>query len=150
MRRIFLTVILAGAIYYTFIAFSDLNFMTRTGRAGPGFFPRVIGLLAIATTLWALIDDILRPKNNVAEFIPHAWIDVVKVMVLAIGYAVLLRLLGGFVATVIFLGAALMILNPAQRTKNFFLALIIPTGIYLLFDRGLNANMPPSLIPLPF
>lgn len=150
MRRIFLAVILVGALLYTFIAFSDLNFMTRTGRAGPGFFPRLIGLLAIATTLWALIDDILKTKNNGAEFVLHASKDVVKVMVLAIGYAVLLRLLGGFVATVIFLGLSLMTLNPAQRTKNFFLALIIPTSIYLLFDRGLNANMPPSLIPLPF
>jgi hypothetical protein len=29
-------------------------------------------------------------------------------------------------------------------------AVIFPTCVYLLFDRVLNANMPPALIDLPF
>jgi len=60
-----------------------------------------------------------------------------------------LKLFGGFVATVIFLGATLMLLNRAQPIKNVLVATLVPSGVYLLFDRVLNANMPPALFELP-
>jgi putative tricarboxylic transport membrane protein len=74
---------------------------------------------------------------------------VVLLMALAISYAVMLRLFGGFIATVLFLGISLMILNRGQPVKNAMLTLLIPGGVYLLFDRVLNANMPPALFDLP-
>ncbi len=150
MRRVFLVVLLAGAIYYTYVAFVDLNFLTRTGRPGPGFFPRVIGVSAIVMVLWTLIEELRKSDAERVRSNPHAWKDVVVLMALAVSYAVLLRLFGGFVATVIFLGVTLMILNRGQPLKNLVLAILIPGGVYLLFDRGLNANMPPALYALPF
>lgn len=150
MRRVFLVVLLAGAIYYSYVAFVDLNFLTRTGRPGPGFFPRLIGVMAILITLWTLVEDLRKSEAARVRTNPQAWKDVVVLMALAVSYAVLLRLFGGFIATVIFLGMTLMILNRAEPVKNLFLALVIPGGVYLLFDRGLNANMPPALYPLPF
>ncbi|GGE45574.1 tripartite tricarboxylate transporter TctB family protein [Actibacterium pelagium] len=149
MRRVFLVVLLAGVIYYTYVAFADLNFLTRTGRPGPGFFPRVIGISAIFIILWALIDELRKGADEQEKANPEAWQDVVMLMALAIGYAVLLRMFGGFVATVIFLGVTLMVLNRTQPLKNFALAILIPGGVYLLFDRVLNANMPPALYDLP-
>ena len=149
MRRVFLVVLLAGAIYYTYVAFADLNFLTRTGRPGPGFFPRLIGVSAILITLWTLVEELRKAESERVRSNPQAWKDVVLLMALALGYAVLLRLFGGFVATVIFLGVTLMILNRAQPVKNLILALVIPGGVYLLFDRVLNANMPPALFDLP-
>jgi len=149
MRRVFLVVLLAGAIYYTYVAFADLNFLTRTGRPGPGFFPRLIGAAAVVMILWTLIEEMRKDEAMRVRTSPAAWKDVVLLMGLAIGYAVLLRLFGGFIATVIFLGVTLMILNRAQPMKNLALAILIPGGVYLLFDRVLNANMPPALISLP-
>jgi putative tricarboxylic transport membrane protein len=128
MRIAFFAVLLAGAVYYSYVAFTDFNFMTRTGRLGPGFFPRVIGVSAIVVILWAMIDE-LRVRHE-PEGDASAWKDV-------------------FLATVIFLGVTLTILNPGHAVKNGAIALLVPGGVYLLFDRLLNANMPPALFNLP-
>ena len=67
-----------------------------------------------------------------------------------LGYAILIRLFGGWISTVVYLGTALYLLNPGRHLQNALVALIFPTTVYLLFDRVLNANMPPALINLPF
>jgi len=147
MRIVFMLVLLAGALFYSYIAFIDLSFMTRTGRLGPGFFPRIIGVATVVVTLWVLVDEVR--KRNLAEENVQTWRDVIVLMALALGYAVLLRLFGGFVATAIFLAVTLSIVNRGHLYKNMLIAILIPTGVYLLFDRFLNANMPPALFPLP-
>lgn len=148
MRVVFLVVLLAGAVFYSYVAFADLAFLTRTGRLGPGFFPRVIGVAALAMTLWALADE-LRRTRNMAEDEPGGWRDAVVLIALALGYAVLLRLFGGFVATLVYLAVALTILNPGRYLNNGLIAVLVPAGVYLVFDRILNANMPPGLFELP-
>jgi len=147
MRIVFMLVLLAGALFYSYIAFIDLSFMTRTGRLGPGFFPRIIGVATVVVILWVLVDEVR--KRNLAEENVQTWRDVIVLMALALGYAVLLRLFGGFVATAIFLAVTLSIVNRGHLYKNMLIAILIPTGVYLLFDRFLNANMPPALFPLP-
>lgn len=147
MRIVFLVAILAGAIFYSYGAFADLGFMTRSGRLGPGFFPRVIGVASVIVTLWALADEMKRSHGEAVDH--QQWKDVALLMALAFSYAVLLRLFGGFVATVIFLGVTLTILNRGQTGKNVLISLLVPAGVYLLFDRVLNANLPPAIFELP-
>ncbi|MEM1430402.1 MAG: tripartite tricarboxylate transporter TctB family protein [Pseudomonadota bacterium] len=147
MRIAFLAVLLAGAVYYTYVAFADFDFLTRTGRLGPGFFPRVIGVSAIVLILWTMADQMRATREPGGG--ARAWRDAVTLIGLAVGYAVLLRLFGGFVATILYLGIALTILNPGNPLKNAMLAILVPGGVYLLFDRILNANMPPALFNLP-
>ena len=147
MRIVFTLVLLVGAILYSYTAFSNLSFMTQTGRLGPGFFPRVIGVAAIVAILWTLIDDVRKTKVSGEE--NYQWGDVVLLITLALGYAVLLRLFGGFIATVIFLLITLFFLNPGQHLKNLIVSVLVPAGVYLLFDQVLNANMPPALFALP-
>lgn len=147
MRIVFLVVLLAGSVYYSYLAFADLGFMTRTGRLGPGFFPRIIGLAMCAFVIWSLIDAMRVQTDGNRD--TATWRDAVLLMALAIGYAVLLRLFGGFVATVIYLAFALSILNGGKHIQNAILSILLPTGIYLLFDKLLNASMPPGLYDLP-
>lgn len=147
MRIGFMLVLLAGAIFYSYIAFSDLSFMTRTGRLGPGFFPRVIGVAAIVVIFWTLVNELRKHKLSDDE--DHHWRDVLLLITLALGYAVFLRLFGGFIATVIFLFVTLFFLNPGQFLKNLIVSVLVPVGVYLLFDQVLNANMPPALFALP-
>lgn len=147
MRIAFLVAVLAGGAFYTTIAFAELGFMTRTGRLGPGFFPRVIGLAMIALAIWAIVDEI---RGRRASEAPHGrWSDVAALAGLAIGYGVLLWLLGGFLASIVFLLAALSLLNPGRHLQNGTLALLLPSAVYVLFDVLLNASMPPGLVPLP-
>lgn len=150
MRIAFLLVLLAGGIYYSYVAFIDLNFLTRSGRLGPGFFPRIIGVSLIAVTLWSMWDALRARSMDAGDGEPSLWRDVVILIALAIGYAVLLRLFGGFVATLIFLGLALSLLNRGRHLQNAIISVAVPVGVYLLFDRVLNANMPPAMFELPF
>lgn len=147
MRLGFLIVLLAGAVFYSYVAFADLGFMTRTGRLGPGFFPRLIGVASLVVTLWAVVDELRQRGHDGGD--AQKWADVAVLMALSIGYAVLLRLFGGFVATVIYLAVTLSVLNRGHTLKNAMIAILVPTGIYLLFDRILNANMPPAIFDLP-
>lgn len=157
MRIVFLVALLGGGVFYSYIAFADLGFMTRTGRLGPGFFPRIVGVSMAAMTLWAILDA-LRDRSRVAaggapgeDDAPDGrWRDFVLLVGMALGYAVLIRLFGGLIATVIYLGIALMLLNPGKHLQNALVAVIFPIAVYLLFDRVLNASMPPALIDLPF
>lgn len=157
MRIVFLLALLGAAIFYSYIAFFDLGFLTRTGRIGPGFFPRIVGGAMIVMTLWALVDA-LRDRRAQAEGAapgpndaPHGlWRDVIVLMLLVLGYAVMLRLFGGYVATVAYLGLALFTFNPGRPLQNAAVAVIFPSAVYLSFDRLLNANMPPALFTLPF
>lgn len=147
MRIAFLVALLAGAIFYSHVAFADLGFMTRTGRLGPGFFPRLIGVTAIVVTLWAIVDE-LRGRQISGDGGRQNWTDVMALMALALAYAVLIRLFGGFIATFVFLVVTLMILNRGQVIKNLVVAALVPGLVYLLFDKALNANMPPAMFEL--
>lgn len=148
MRLAFLFVVLAGAVFYSYIAFIDLSFLSRTGRLGPGFFPRIVGVAAVVMTIWVIVDALKDQRP--AEGDASSWGDVVKLMALAVTYAVLLRLFGGFVATVIYLALTLTLLNRGKHLQNAILSIVFPAAVFLLFDQLLNANMPPALFALPF
>lgn len=147
MRIAFLIALLAGAVFYSYTAFADLNFMTRTGRLGPGFFPRLLGVAAIIVTLWVILDELRRDRNT-SEDVKGSWLDVAILIGLAVGYAVLIRLFGGFIATFLFLAITLTVLNRGQFIRNMAVAVLVPGIVYLLFDHILNANMPPALFEL--
>lgn len=146
MRITFFFVILAGALYYGYVAFVDLPFLTRTGRLAAGFFPRLIAVSAVVMTVWALIEELRNSRH-----IEHNWQkqDVAVLVAFALGYGVLMRLFGGFPATVIFLGVALSYFDRGRYVRNALTAILVPTCVYLLFDRLLNASMPPALFELP-
>lgn len=147
MRIPFLVAVMAAGVFYSYIAFVDLGFMTRTGRLGPGFFPRIIGISVIVLAIWAILDE-LRSQQNTDDYTGF-WRDAAIMIGLALAYAVLLRLFGGYLATIAFLMMALTLLNRGRLRQNILLSFLIPTGVYALFDRVLNANMPPGLIGLP-
>lgn len=157
MRIVFLVAVLAAAIFYSYIAFVDLQFFNMRGRPGAGFFPRIIGVAMAVMTLWAMLDALRDRRTVAAGGQPGAddapdgrWRDFALLMALALGYAVLIRLFGGFVATVLYLGIALSLLNPGRHVTNALVAVLVPIAVYLLFDRLLNASMPPALFDLPF
>ena len=157
MRIVFLLALLGGAIFYSYIAFFDLTFLTRTGRIGPGFFPRIVGGSMIVITLWAIVDALRDRRAMAAGAAPGPndapyglWRDVIILLVIVLSYAVMLRLFGGWVSTVIYLGLALFIFNPGRNLQNAAVAVIFPSAVYVAFDRFLNANMPPALFTLPF
>ena len=145
MRIGFSRFLLAVATLYTFIAFEDLNFMVRD-RLGPGFFPRVIGVVTIALLLYSLLVDVRQRAKDIGT--KHGR-DMVLFTAIAVGYVALLPVLGGLWATIAFMLGALFVFNPGKALSNVLVSVLLPVALYLLFDILLNASLPSGMVPFP-
>jgi hypothetical protein len=147
MRLGFTLAILCLAVLYTYWAFADLSFLSSTGRLGPGFFPRIVGLLLIATCLLTLAGD-LKARQGGGE-VSGFWKITLLVGALSGALVLLLEILGGPLAMAVYLLATLSVLNPGRALQNVVVSVCLPLALFLLFDRWLNASIPPDALGLP-
>jgi putative tricarboxylic transport membrane protein len=159
-RTVFFALLLVVMAVYTQMAF-DLEWNTVAGRIGPGFFPRIIGILSLAIIVWALVAS-LRPGAVVDEDEVIGADDdagagdlgrhpVPLVLFLAAGVLFLLVFfvpLGAIAGCALFLLAALFLLNRKQPVLNVIVALVLPFLVYLLFQTVLNSGLPAGILPL--
>lgn len=147
MKRAFLLAILALALAYAYGALAQLTFLSSTGRLGPGFFPRIIGIALVAACLYALIAE-RRPAASSEEG-PGLWKVTVAMAVVSGAFVALLDVLGGLLAMIAFMLAALSILNGGRWLQNVSVSLLLPLAVYALFELWLNASMPRGVLRLP-
>ena len=148
MRAGFLLAILFLAAFYTYIAFAELGYLSAAGRLGPGFFPRIIGVLLVAMCAISLYADMKhRPA---AEGGSPVWRSAAVLALLSGVFIGLLDLVGGLLSMMVFMAAALWILNRGRPLQNALIAVLLPLGIYVVFEVWLRAAMPRGLLPLPF
>ena len=133
---------------YTYWAFADLSFLSSTGRLGPGFFPRIVGLILIAVCVLTLAGDLKRRRGEGG--LSSFWAITVVVAALSGAFILLLEILGGPLAMVAYMLATLSVLNPGRTVQNVAISLGFPVALFLLFDRWLNASMPPDALGLPW
>ena len=143
---------------YTQMAF-DLEWRTVAGRIGPGFFPRIIGLLALAITLWALVtslrvgavddeDEVIGGEDEAgeADLGKHPR-PLLLVIVAGVVLLLLFEPLGMIVTGALFLAATLFLLNRGGTITNIAVSLGVPVLVYLLFQTLLNAGLPGGILP---
>ncbi len=147
MRVVFLLALLAASLFYSYVAFAELSFLSSSGRLGPGFFPRLIGGALVLFCLICLVEDIRRMRRD--DVRSDYWLTIVFIALLSAGMIWLFTLVGGPLAMVIFLLATLSVLNRGHVVQNVAIAVLLPLGIYFLFDVWLNASMPEGRLPLP-
>jgi putative tricarboxylic transport membrane protein len=147
MRLAFSLTILALAIYYAWVAFTSLDPLTANGRLGPGFFPRVIGVALIVTILYSLVAD--RRFGLTSNVGTRHVRDLVVFAGLSVLFVALLTYLGGMLAMIVFMLAALTIFNPGRHLQNVLVGLLLPVAVFLMFDTWLNAGLPQGLLPFP-
>lgn len=148
MRAGFLLAILFLAGYYSYVAFSELAYLSPTGRLGPGFFPRIIGASLVALCAYSLYAD--AKASAVGEALSPFWRSAAVVALLTAALVFLLEVLGGLASMIVFMLAALAFLNRGRHVQNLLLALALPACLYLVFVVWLNAAMPRGMLPLPF
>ena len=144
MRKSFTILILGLGALYTYQAFANLSFLSSTGRLGPGFFPRIIGILLILACLFELVREARRGSEPPRRS-DHV-VDTIVIASLAVLFVALLNVLGGYIAMIAFMLATLFFLNRSRPLQNIALALILPTLIWLMFDYWLNAALPEGRI----
>jgi hypothetical protein len=145
MKAVFTILILSVAVFYTYWAFTDLSFLSSAGRLGPGFFPRIIGIALILACLLALAMEFSRQPEEV-ESSEHTR-TAVFIGSSSVAFVVVMHFLGGYIGMIGFLLAALTFLNRGRTLQNVAMALLLPLGIYLLFEVWLNAAIPPGVFP---
>ena len=148
MRLAFTATILCLAVLYTYWAFSDLSFLSSAGRLGPGFFPRFVGLLLIAACVLTLAGDLKERRADAG--LSSFWGITVVVAALSGAFVLLLEILGGPLATIVYMLATLAVLNPGRSVQNVAISIGFPLALFLLFDRWLNASIPPDALGLPW
>jgi hypothetical protein len=146
MRAGFLAALLLLAGGYSYVAFAELSYLSSAGRLGPGFFPRIIGVGLMAFCAYSLYADRARAAEPLSPF----WRTLAVVAALSAAFVVALEVIGGVLAMIAFMAAALAFLNRGRPVQNALLALLLPIGFYLLFKVWLNAAMPRGMLPLPF
>ncbi|MEL6265801.1 MAG: tripartite tricarboxylate transporter TctB family protein [Pseudomonadota bacterium] len=151
MRLAFLLALLAASVFYTYIAFADLGFMSLTGRLGPGFFPRIVGIALILTIIGCLALDArrMRAAGEADGFGPHA-ADLGVVVGAGALMVLLFPPLGGIVTSGLFLFVTIAWLNRGRILASLAIAVILPVLMFLLFDLTLNASLPESTLGIPF
>lgn len=148
MRLAFTAAILCLAVFYTYWAFADLSFLSSTGRLGPGFFPRIVGLLLIVACILTLAGDLKERQD--AGGLSSFWRITVIVAALSGAFILLLQILGGPLAMVVYMLATLSVLNPGRSMQNVAISIGFPVALFLLFDRWLNASIPQDSLGLPW
>jgi len=155
-RAIFLGIVLVIVAVYTDMAF-DLEWRTQAGRIGPGYFPRIIGILGLVLTLALLVislragavdgeEELGDEETGEADLGRHPGTMLLVVTATAVLVA-LFTSLGAIVSCAIFLAATLFLLNRGHRVTNVVISLALPVLMYLLFQSFLNAGLPDGLLP---
>jgi putative tricarboxylic transport membrane protein len=145
MRVAFTAVILCVAAFYTYWAFAELSFLSSAGRLGPGFFPRIIGVALIVSCVLTLAGDLAtREGDGVSNY----WRITVVVASLSGIFILLLSVLGGPLAMVVYMLATLSVLNRGRILQNIAVSVGLAIVLFLLFDVWLNASMPSGILGL--
>lgn len=147
MRAGFLLAVLFVAGGYTWFAFAELSYLSSAGRLGPGFFPRIIGASLVVMCLASLYLDARHAAPPAASSPFLRLVGVIAALCAALVAA--LDVLGGLLAMIAFMAAALWTLNRGRALQNTLIAVLLPLALYLMFRVWLNAAMPRGLLPLP-
>ncbi len=162
VRSVFFGVLLVLLAAYLQLAMG-MEWRTTAGRIGPGFFPRVIGVLGVLLTLAALVHSLretsadgsargeegpCEEEAGEADLGRHPRMMAVVVAASA-ALAAAFVALGAVVACALFLFGCLWLLNRPRPVLNAVLSLGLALGLYLLFETLLGAGLPAGVLPLP-
>ena len=166
---VFLGVLALILVGYTVMAF-DLEWRTQAGRIGPGFFPRIVGCLALLLCIVSAVLSMRRPPDRVDE--PASAAEVARsqvevdatdhvqpdlgrhpLVLVVIGAAaamfyLLFLTLGAVVTSALFLLVTLGFLDREHPWRVVAVSLLVPIGLYLLFQEALNAGLPAGILPM--
>jgi putative tricarboxylic transport membrane protein len=140
----FLAAIAAVAAVYTVEAFG-MEWTTQAGRIGPGFFPRIIGGLLVVLCCVAIARRLRAGPEPAGDGERYARMVVIAAGAL-VAYWIALDWVGAVPASVAFLLGLLWITNPGRPVTNIAVSALLPAGLYVLFEIGLNAGLPPGVL----
>jgi putative tricarboxylic transport membrane protein len=164
-RLLFVLVLTVVAASYTVMAF-DLEWRLRNGQIGPGFFPRIVGSVTVVCCLVVIVRVLLLGGSGSASSASpadadeeaelgiegdgrtDAWMTTVAVGCMGLCYVVF-EPLGALLASVLFMALLLSVVNRGRHLQNALVSILVPVGLYLLFEVLLDSGLPPGLVLPP-
>jgi hypothetical protein len=155
----FLGVLLLAFAFYTEMAMG-MEWRTAAGRIGPGFFPRILGLTAIAIIVLAVVREIVSGSSEETPDQVQAAEEAAEpdlgrhtlALIAFIGaaalFVALFGVLGAALAGVLFLGVTLWFLDREHHVRAVIIAVVVPIALYFALQVGLNAGLPEGILPL--
>jgi putative tricarboxylic transport membrane protein len=139
------TVLLLAACVYTATGIR-LEFMTTDSRPGPGFFPRIVGVSLIISTVYVLSTNWKRfgAKRPALHRSTTLYFGLAGALLL-MGTPIL----GASLSIALYLLATLTILNPRRYLVNIAVSIAVPAAFRLLFDIWLGTPLPEGVIFYP-
>ena len=119
---------------------------------GPGYYPKLVGMFLIATSLGCLIQALLarrsvRPVKSAGDAVPRPMVGkTVALLGLLLGYAFLLTPLGFPIAICLFLLAAIRVFGYRRWTIIILLALGLTVVSYVMFITWLKVPLPLGVV----
>jgi hypothetical protein len=158
-RLLFLYVLTALALGYTVVAFG-MEWRDTGGQIGPGFFPRIVGVVAVTGLLAAIVRAIRGGQASAEAPVDEegqpeevegrdGGTDARAVLATAGCMALfyfLFEPLGALLASVLFLAGMLTFVNRGHHVANAVMSVTVPLGLYLLFEVLLSVGLPEGLV----
>ena len=169
MKKWFAAGLLVLALGYTAYGLSTLTLVTGSGRPAAGFFPLVVGVLLVlscAINLWGDAREWLEERRtgivpvhqadpeteakadtlgvdaHAIDGGPEYGRDVLIVFAYLCGFVAIMKIVGAFIAMVLFMLAFLFTFNTKHTISNVIYSLALPGFLYGLFKVLLNASLP--------
>lgn len=122
----------------------------RVGAAwaedGPqsGYFPNIIGWILIACGVWVVFQQVRRWRQDAAKvFVTlHDFKPVLAMLLPTIGFVILIRLIGIYVASAIFIAGFMLFQGKYKWFPTLCVSVGVPLVIFVLFEIWF-------LVPLP-
>ncbi|SMD22937.1 tripartite tricarboxylate transporter TctB family protein [Kibdelosporangium aridum] len=160
-QTLFLTALTVLFAVYTAMAM-DMEWTSTSGRIAAGFFPRIIGFLALLLCVIALARSVRRSlRQPAAGEAPQAYDladddgaesqhpkALLAVILCSIAFYAAFMPLGAWLSAAVFLFAALSFLNQRRHVVNIAVAVLLPALLYLLFSQLLDVGLPGGFLNL--
>lgn len=144
MKMLFSLGLFIGSLAFTIYGLSSLDLSDSFGRPGPGYFPLIIGVMLVGTTGFSSYLEFRKRHHCLNQGIGHMQ-DTMVVVVLIVLFLLTLQPLGSVLSMVLFTGAFLAYFNKGRHKLNVTYSIVLPLGVFLLFDVLLQAGLPKGI-----
>ena len=117
---------------------------------GPNFFPQVLSLMLFLSSV-ALIIQALRGKalKTLEEVNKSGLIRAAVTLMIAIGYVLLMKVLGFYLSTVLFLFVVMTYLGQKRLWIRILVTILVASAVYGLFHYFLKIPLPEGIFYKP-
>lgn len=143
-------VAVAGLAAVTALAYTALSLQYRWGtmaQPGTGFFPFWVGVLLLAASLGVAYEAVTERPADIVEWPGRAGIvRVSSVAVVAVGYSILLVMIGHGIAASVAAWALMTVMGERRWWITVPIALFVGFGSAYLFADVLGVPLPPGMV----